>query len=257
MLKLIKFEFSRKKTMYLVAAILLVIAQAFVLYKYLELGSHVRDEFGLDIFGAYAGILMVAFSILYLIDIIFLFREDLFKQEGYMLFMTPNSGYKLLGAKLLFALLEGVLIFGVYSVIILSNIKFMNVDVINFVFKNLSTKEFWIMAKGLFAIILMIMQFSLVVYLSFALFKSIFSNTRFKGLITFGIFIVLNIAISKIQELLSYILPFESRFNVIFNENSTMDAVNISLNNGVFMSVVSVIILFIGTGYLLEKKINL
>lgn len=257
MLKLIKFEFSRKKTMYLISLVLLVIAEAFALFKYFELGGNVRDFIGDDIFGIYSGILLVSFSLLYLIDIIFLFREDLFKQEGYMLFMTPNSGYKLLSSKLLFALLEGIMIFGIYFVVLLVNIKIMDIGSINFIVDQFTMKETWVVIKMLMTIMFGLMQFALIVYLSFALFKSLFSNQRFKGLITFGIFLVINYGIVKIQQVILKILPFESEMKTIFNENSTIDAVSIALNNGLLMGAISVVLLFIGTGYLLENKINL
>lgn len=114
MIQLLKFEFLRKRTMFLAALVLTIIGQLYVGYRFLKIDASIRGFYGEHIVLTYMGILLFAFALLYFIDIVTLFKNDLFKQEGYMLFMTPNSGYKILGSKLLFALIEGIGIAFVY-----------------------------------------------------------------------------------------------------------------------------------------------
>jgi hypothetical protein len=111
--------------------------------------------------------------------------------------------------------------------------------------------------KGLILGIFMLIEFALTVYLSFALFKSLFNNARFKGLITFGIFIVINIVKSKFVEVIANILG-KNFTNVEINASDVMlETINTAMNYGLVATILSAVILFIGTGYLLENRINL
>ena len=257
MLKLIKFEFSRKKTAFAVAGILTLLGQLYALYRFYKLDETVRQVFSDDIFGIFVGFLLMAFGILYFIDIITLFRNDLFKQEGYMLFMTPHNGYKLLGAKLIFALLEGLFIALIYAAIVYLNANIMHMGPIDFSFDGITGDIIFTGLKGLFLGVFMIVEFALTVYISFALFKSLFNNVRFKGLITFAIFLGINFVKSSVFNMISrWINPqtfqiFEADFN------SVIEVVNKAMNYGLVATVISAVILFIGTGYLLENRINL
>jgi len=103
----------------------------------------------------------------------------------------------------------------------------------------------------------MLIEFALTVYLSFALFKSLFTNARFKGLITFGIFIVINMVKGQIVELIGKVFgrSFES---IHLNASGAMlEAANSAMTLGIGATLVSAIILFFATGYLLENRINL
>lgn len=257
MLKLIKFEFLRKRMTFLLAGALIVLGQIYALYKFFSIDEVIRDNFSEEIFGIFIGILAVGLSLLYLIDLIFLFRNDLFKQEGYMLFMTPNSGYKLLGGKLIFALIEGVAIAGLYLGILFMNLRLMDIATFNLSILDLSTSEIFIIAKILLLMVFMIIEFALTIYLSFALFKSLFSNNRFKGLITFGIFIVINILKGKVADLASTLM--NKTFDTIHLSADYLNfmGVDTTLNIAIGATLISSVIMYMGTGYLLEKRINL
>jgi len=257
MYNLIKFEFARKKMTFAVAAALTVIGQLFVMFKFFQLDEAAIQVAGDDIFGIFLGVTMVGFGILYFIDIIFLFRNDLFKQEGYMLFMTPHNGYKILGSKLIFGLLEGLAIAIIYLGIVLLNLKVMLGVPINFELIGLNSEMIVTGIKGLILGVFMLVEFALTVYLSFALFKSLINNTRFKGLITFGIFIVINIVKSKIVEVFANVLGQDFTNLQITTNDMMLETVNRAMNYGLIATILSAVILFIGTGYLLENRINL
>ena len=203
MYNLIKFEFSRKKTMFAVAGFLTLLGQLYALFRYYKLDETVRKVFSDDIFGIFIGVVMLAFGILYFIDIISLFKNDLFKQEGYMLFMTPHNGYTLLGAKLIFALLEGLFIALIYAGIVYLNAKLLHMGPMEISFDGITGDMIFTAIKGLILGVFMIVEFALTVYVSFALFKSLFNNVRFKGLITFGIFLGINFVKSNIFALIA------------------------------------------------------
>lgn len=259
MFKLIKFEFARKKMVFAVAAALTVLGQLYALYNYFRIDEDLRGVIGEEVFGIFIGLVLVAFAILFFIDIIFLFRNDLFKQEGYMLFMTPHNGYKLLGAKLIFALIEGLCIALIYMAIMYFNAQIMHMWPVDFDLSGINGDVILTLIKGLILGVFGILEFALTVYLSFALFKSLFNNTRFKGLITFGIFVLINIVKSKIVSVIADLMG-QTFSNVAINSNSSalmLETVNTALNYGLVASIVSAVILFIGTGYLLENRINL
>ncbi len=257
MFKLIKFEFARKKMVFAVAAALTVLGQLYALYNYFKIDETIRGGIGDDVFAIFIGVVLVAFAILYFIDIIFLFRNDLFKQEGYMLFMTPHNGYKLLGAKLIFALIEGLCIALIYMALVYFNAQIMHMGPIDFDLTGINGEMIRTMIKGLILGVFGILEFALTVYLSFALFKSLFNNTRFKGLITFGIFVLINIVKSKIVSVIADLMGQTFSTVAINSSDMMLETVNTALNYGLAASIVSAVILFIGTGYLLENRINL
>lgn len=257
MLKLIKFEFLRKRMMLAIAGGLVILGQIYALFQYYRLEDGIKQYLGSEIFGVFIGLVLFGFAILYFIDIVFLFREDLFKQEGYMLFMTPISGYGILGAKLIFALLEGLAIATVYALLFLINFNLMHVGSLGFSLAGIDSEIIVIGIKMLFLGIVGIMEFALTVYLSFALFKSLFNNTRMKGLITFGIFIGVNLIKSKVITAIGQLIGSGYDEMYMSSTGVIVDALSTALNYGIVATLVSAVLIFIGTGYLLENKINL
>ncbi|GAU77031.1 hypothetical protein [Fusibacter sp. 3D3] len=260
MLKLLKFEFTRKKTVFLVACLMVILGEAYALFKYYQMDESMRYFANNEIFGIFVAFLTFGFGMLYLVDIITLLRQDMFKQEGYMLFMTPFNGYQILGSKVIFALCEGFFIGLIYLAIVVANGKIMGVTDFGFIYEfgNLDANEIWMVIKGILVGILSIVEFALTIFLSFALFKSIFTDVRFKGAITFGIFIgiilikgqVLNLVTSLVGNSMDLFNASISHVNYVSNIHM---ALNISMGYVLVMSA----LLFAMTGYLLEHKINL
>jgi len=137
------------------------------------------------------------------------------------------------------------------------NLKVMLGVPINFELIGLNSEMIVTGIKGLILGVFMLVEFALTVYLSFALFKSLINNTRFKGLITFGIFIVINIVKSKIVEVFANVLGQDFTNLQITTNDMMLETVNRAMNYGLIATILSAVILFIGTGYLLENRINL
>lgn len=89
MIKLMKFEFLRKRLWFLMAFGLMFLVQLAVSYQYYQVEAGFRSYYAADLVLIYLVSLLVCFTLLFLIDLITLFRNDFFKKEGYMLFMTP------------------------------------------------------------------------------------------------------------------------------------------------------------------------
>ncbi len=259
MLKLIKFEFIRKYkllTMTLISAIALnILAMS-------------RGIGGSSMFLLFFPIVL---SVLYLVDIIKMYSEDLNKKTGYMLFMTPNSGYKIISSKLLTAVLEGFALFLMYFIFILINGVFIAVSMGNEIYysqiiavvDNLLSVSFGFRSGHvlifLLATLTFLIAFITTVYTAMTIRKSIFSEIKFGGLFSFIIFLLINWGLSYVSSIF---------FNIIAPYYDSIDTVSStgSVSVGGFamtllpMIVVLIIqaIAFTGiSGYLLEKKINL
>lgn len=262
MLKLIGFEFQRKRTLLVVALVLLILAEIFILYQYNRIIPEMRDAARFDLFGATSGLLIIVLGMVYFIDLIALIRNDMFKQEGYMLFMTPNSGYTLIGSKVLFGLLEGVAIAAILAGLLFFNGKMMGVNPEYLFTRGIESMLFnpMLFLKMFALMVFVIIEFALTVYLSFALFKSLFTNIRFKGGITFIIFIAVNFFKYKISELVVHLVPSASAQGSM-GALGTLYGVWMNFEHAItlslFISIAFSALLFVGTGYLVEKRINL
>ena len=109
MLNLIKYELIKKYKLFSIAILF-------------SLGLNVY----LITTGAGGSIAFIAFfpviaAILYIVDVIRMYSDDLNKRSGYMLFMTPNSGYKIVISKLVTSVIEGFAILLIYFIFILIN----------------------------------------------------------------------------------------------------------------------------------------
>lgn len=266
MLKLLKYEFIKKSKLLL---ILLVIAILANLAAAIALGEN-----GI---GLFLGLTPFALIVLYLYELIRTYSDDLNKKTGYMLFMTPNSGYKIIGSKLIFIITEGVILFVSYIIFLMVNIvavalkatgNFSEITrAVNELIKVINSgvvAQFGINIGDILLIVIMILisaiVFALIVYSAMTIRKSIFSDIKYGGLISFIIFIVLNYIYGKLANFVS--VAFQ--FNIIteqINSNVTIAYPSAAMFHifgiTIMFNVIISIILMIGSGYLIEKKINL
>lgn len=249
MLNLIKYEFLKKYRMFMVVIITTILADIFISLKFGDLGLSV-----------FAGILSVGLFILYAVDVIQMYSQDINKKTGYMIFMTPHSGYTIIGSKVITALLEGLgmLIFFILIVTLNSAIIYgpSNFFEINFYNLNLSYKDAII---SIFIILtttlLFSIQFLLTIYSSITIRKSVLANVKLKGLISFGIFILLNYIVGKVYTI-PYRLFDSSKYENMINIPSSIELLKL-LTPAMLTAAVLCIVLSFLSGYLLEKKINL
>ncbi len=259
MLKLIKFEFTRKYkllTMTLISAIALNI---------LAISRGVGGS------SMFLVLFPIVLSVLYLVDIIKMYSEDLNKKTGYMLFMTPNSGYKIIWSKLLTAVLEGFALLSMYFLFILINGIYIVISmggeieysqIIRVVDNLLSGSLGFSLGHViifLLAVLTFLIAFITTVYIAMTIRKSIFSEIKFGGLFSFIIFLCINWAISFVSgKFFKIITPYYDSIDAVSSTGTvTLEAFAMLLLPMIAVLIIQTIAFTGISGYLLEKKINL
>jgi len=205
------------------------------------------------------------------------FRKELYEDRGYLTFTLPLTGNQIVGSKLIVALLWlvviliSIMIFNLIAVLIyVPHVKFselldgiLNVEVIKRA------------VLAFFMSILNMVQMLVTIYFSMALGRVTFRNKKIGGL-WFIIFLILSWLISygqiKVMELLPYHIDLsglgigQNRDSIIYEMNMNSDMFfSLSLNldtlitniAGFIYDILVTIGLFLGTSYLVEKKIDL
>lgn len=183
------------------------------------------------------------------------FSHDLKTKNSYMLFMTPNSSYKIVGAKILASgiqiIVYGLCFFGIgvldmgimiirfnsvsetIKLIKKAMLQFVHIDVDKtFLFLYLLT----ILITGIFILVL--------AYVSITLSATFLSNKPYKGVVSFAIFVAISYVEGKISNALI------GNGNMIFSDNKTM------LLFIVWYTVLSAIA-YVVTAWMLDKRVSL
>lgn len=258
MINLIKYDFLRKYKLISIILVSSLLLNLFLIFRYDIQGSV-----------SFLGIYPFVMIILYVIDIIKMYSDDLNKKSGYMLFMTPNSGYKIIVSKVITAILEGLFIALLYFIFIFLNAVYMLIrQNITLVMSEIieSINQALSMSLGfnlghvfvfLAVALLLAISFILTVYTSITIRKSIFSEIKFGGFFSFIIFLAINYLASSIG---NNILPLVSLpDNIIVSNGNFISATSMLIGALPLIALTSaeIIILALGSGYLLEKTINL
>lgn len=255
MLKLIKYEFVKKYKLILITIIISVLLNLFLI---------TRGEAGSGLFLVFFPMVM---SIFYTVDILKMYSDDLNKKSGYMLFMTPNSGYKIIVSKLITAVIEGFAILLLYFIFVLINGSYIVFTSGNYVNFNDILYTINLMLSGSFGFnlfhvfmalltaLLFLISFLTTAYTAMTIRKSIFSEIKFGGALSFLIFLVLNWGISYISSgIFDLLSPYYGAFDVIRPTAAEFTRLLLPVN---IFSIVQSVILTLCSGYLLENKINL
>ncbi len=266
MLKLIKYEFIKKSKLFLILIVTALLANVGLGLAY--------GENGIAIFLGFSPLVL---GIIYLYELIKTYSDDLNKKTGYMLFMTPNSGYTVIGAKLITIILEGLIFFVTYAIfatINLSVIAYKMVGDFSLIKEGLQQliEGINMLVNGTLGIsigdlalmfilgIIFCIVFVLTVYAAITIRRSIFSNTKFGGVLSFIIFVALNFIYVELGGLIGKLFDF----NII--TKAIQENVIITNPSAQMFQVFGVMIVFnciigaalmLGSGYLVEKKINL
>ncbi len=248
MLQLMKYEFRKQMfSKIIILAILgilevLFIAAVLVKREGLMAGS---------IIGLYAIACMAAFYVS--IEVIITYSNDLKTKQSYMLFLTPNSAYKIIGAKVFCAIIQIFISAALFLALGFADVFFLAVryskvqEVID------AAKEILSQVSGLevtlpkiITVLLLVFLFwvSTVIFalLSITLSTTLLENKKFKWVISFLTFILINIMV----------------YRVIGLATNQMDAgsyLQFAVSGG--LSAVFIALASFGTSWMLEKKISL
>lgn len=246
MLKLMKYEF--RKTM--ISKVILLVITAILEVVFLT-GVFLERETPLAM-GTVGLMLCGIFGIIYIgIESITVFHKDLNTKQSYMLFLTPNSSYKILGAKVLENGLSLLLTGAFYAVLAVVDVSvailyiggleeflefFKQMSISFQVNINLTAEAFLIMFFTLLCSwMLTIVTADFAVVLS----ATVFAGKKLSGMVSFLIFLGVNAISNKILN----ILP-------ALNSEYTQFALNISVMFG--MSV----LIYILAAWIMDKKLS-
>ncbi|MDO5436094.1 MAG: hypothetical protein Q4G19_06970 [Clostridia bacterium] len=217
MLKLFKYEMRKTLMPKLIMLGLFVVLQGFLLYTI----SQGKEESTLMIavLTVFASFLAVFFIGIYSIVTL---HHDINSKQGYMLFMTPNSTYKILGAKVLectvSVLLAGAVFFGIclldLKLIMNKFPKLSDIQELFEMMKQVANLEINIdMAKALTFVFETVIEWVETVVLAFfadVLATSLLKGKKLGGLLAFLLFIVLSTLAGKLVSLVSGAVPSQT-----------------------------------------------
>lgn len=174
----------------------------------------------------------------------------LFKSEGLLLFSLPINGYRFLGSKMLAVILECCAVALFVSCVLYIDYQILDYFAVSFIpditiaVHNLPI-NFFQGLRILWVILLFYIGFLLMVNLSMVLVKSLFASTKHGILLSFIFFFI----VTKVFSMLS---------NAFFKTtNFSLQQPSIGTGEVELFIGAAIIITFIITGYLLDRRINL
>lgn len=179
--------------------------------------------------------------------------KPLFSDEGTFVFSLPISGYNLLGGKIFAVALEylGVAVF--VAIVISADYLVLKQYVTGMQLPDgLSLRL--VLTRGVQIHVLLLLgylSFILTAYLSMALSKSLLSSVKYGGLVSFIIFI----AITQFFPHLAAAFAEISRVHITVSPNEA--AFTGYWLTAVAFALAGIAALFAGTGYLLDRKVNI
>ena len=239
MLRLLKYEMRKTLFPKLVLIAMLAIIEGIFLYGY---KANKQDTaalgMGLFIFVLSCGFLMI--GILSLVTL----HKDMNTRQGYMLFMTPNSTYRILGAKVAECGLTLLAFGGIGLAVCALNFSLFEQEIklLAAILENFSPNlvpSFPNLAALLFYILCNILCSVTAAYLADVISSALLNGKKGNLIITFIFFIMLNYVIQKILELVP----------------STLTAVTLLLLQGGIVLVLAVTMYFI-TARLMDRYLS-
>lgn len=203
-----------------------------------------------------SGILFVVanISMIYLyFESVVTFSNDLKTKNSYMLFMTPNSSFKIVGAKILASgiqiILYGLCFFGIGVLDLgIMGVRFTSVSEIIELVKTFLRQSVQIDVDVTYVLMtvlsIMVMGIFILVlaYLSITLSATFLANRAFKGVISFAIFVLIAMIEEKIA---TAVLG-----NILLSDGTT---IILSILWYAAMSIAAYIV----TAWMLEKRVSL
>ena len=221
--KLMKYEIVRKKNILLSSLAIFVLTELLLLFCLFKGGNW------LVLFAVVAVFLFEGVYLFVLYDNIKLLSDDLNSRSGYMLFLTPNHGYNIVGSKMIVGFIELII-----STILIILVIWFNYTYANYLFQNEvatliyngfdSIKDslssmgfgFWYYVSIILGFVLQWFFFITTVYLALILRKTLFSTVRFKGFLSLAMFVVLNIITNVIIQVVSFLAMILTGYGDLF-----------------------------------------
>lgn len=255
MLKMVKYEY--RKNLFPLLVVFIIFGG---LQIYFTLATMMKNETHSAIS---ASLLMMAAFCAYLFVLIYgvaTYNSDLKNKSGYLVFMAPISTYQVIGAKLLSTLLTGVTLVALIGVLGVVDYSFAAkqygfediIEFIKYMFESNDIAITTILLNVLVFVVVMLIEFFMtitVAYFAISLCSTALQNNKFKGFVSFILFVVLTIAISVIASKLPRLIDIREAETFLQSMYSMLPQIGLYL--------VVMIASFIGSGMLLDKQISL
>lgn len=256
MLKLIKYEYRRSLMgLLIMLGVLLALQGYFLISTYGQFTDHVLASSVLLIFAlsmAVVGMLIYSVS---------LYSRELKSKSSYLTFMTPNSATKILGSKLLAALLLGTVLVLMFAGFFVWDYSLLESVYPEFTLGRVVVSEFLVSLTSTDAqvlinsVVLVIVGFLVnffatvvVAYLAITVSATVLSNKRLKGLLSFVLF-------AAIMAGLSYVTA-QIDMKALGSASTISDALVASLPSYAIYFV-AMVASFFASAWLLEHKVSL
>ena len=255
MLKMMKYEYRRGVFPLLVVITALAAAELlFLIGIFAEKDLLTGLGITFLVLGGWASFMFV------LIYGVIIYSQDLKNKTGYMVFMTPISNYKIIGAKLLSILLTGATLVAFLGLLIVVDYNLLKSHngvagaeiVLDEILGTRGLSIGSVIANVAGFIVVALIQFYTMItiaYLAVSLSSTVLQNKKIKGVVSFILFVALYVLVSYI----AYKLPHLGK-NV--QVETMLDAMYKNIPQ-LILYVVCMIGSYIGSATLLSKKISL
>lgn len=249
MFKLIKYEFRKQMFSKLVIlAVIGLIEASFLIGIALDKQDMINTSMGILFLFTFGALFFLAF------ESIITFSNDLKQKQSYMLFLTPNTTYGIVGAKVLSAAIQIVLagisfavVYAINGAILIA--KFSNIAQIKeFLiqalnsFYNFDIKSSYLLL-GVGVIIFSWLSTVTVAFFSITLSTTFLADKKYKGIVSFVIFLLINYVYGKISELILGNVDFVA-------------STNLFLVLQILYMVCFTVLTYLGTAWMLDKKVS-
>ncbi|WP_017754344.1 hypothetical protein [Calidifontibacillus oryziterrae] len=274
MINYMKYEI-RGTYKYILGVLALVLILMTGIFAYISRAT--GESLAGNLFIALSVMVLFATALVTFLFIVGSFRKELYEDRGYLTFSLPLTGYKIVGSKLIVALLWFTilgLVIGIYNLVMAYSFFPVEVPLAE-IFSMFLQQVSW--AEIVFVVLTSVfggVNLLVLIYFSMALSKVTFRNKRIGGF-WFIIFLILSGILAFGQFGLSDLFPYYLDLNtfsigtmgiensaISFHHNNSLVTGNIhgglEINIAASLyNIITTVALFFGTGYLIEKKIDL
>ena len=205
-MKLMKYELMRRKNILIGGAISMLFVEGVALFGMLMGGSNWRAGWnGWNMLAAGMTMLLVfgGFILAFLDGVIRLY-SDYKQKHGYMIFMTPQNGYKVIWAKTIFAALEiivaGIIIIGCLAVsaVVLDNIYVGEISNFLAMLKVYNISAGTIIGGGVVGLLQIMAQLSIAI-LAVTVSRAMMPSKSYNWLVTLLMYFALAIVVNVVD----------------------------------------------------------
>jgi len=248
-----KYEFKKQAfSKYVILALVVLIQLVFFFGVITSKENVIGVAIGILFMFAFGAIFYIAF------ESIITFSNDLKQKSSYMLFLTPRTPYSIVGAKvvaaglqvviagiaffLLFALNGSIMLAKYYK---LAEIKEIVIELANdFLHLDLDVYLFITIAVVLISSWIATIT---TAFFSITLSTTFLANSKLKGVVSFAIFILLNIII--------YYISNKTMSSMVFDTGNLNDLTKVNIISSIY-NLVFIALTYFGTSWMLDKKVS-